>query len=415
MLALVVPVLAQTIALSMGDRTETRLVHNRTRLDLEAETRPYTRLSLTWPRAHLGAGYTPTFLVAPLENSTARERLYRTTPDRQIEFLHAVDAQGDVNFGSPRTTYSLTQNVTWAQRNFQREALSNQPISPGGATPQQPTTPPPGTLTSRAVAEAVSYGSERTSFSATHLLSPNNSSALGLGYAVSGGLGVKARRQYPLIQGPDGSVSLRSTLSPRDEVSSVAAGRYYRSELGQNAGRSVAPTRSYSVTVTESINHQFTPNFRGTLGGGAGYIRNMQTGQPTDDGLSPTGGVSLLYTTQLGRGTFGSQLATNLDPVLDAATGTLDWRVASSLLVRWTGSRLTLSLGSQAAASLVSANPYSSQSFTAQAAMSYDLRHGFAFDAGARGAYQRYGGRPDILPSEAILIALSYGTSFPLN
>jgi hypothetical protein len=54
--ALMVPVLAQAIALNLGDRTEARVVRDKFATDLEAETRPYARLSMSWRRSSLGIG-----------------------------------------------------------------------------------------------------------------------------------------------------------------------------------------------------------------------------------------------------------------------------------------------------------------------------------------------------------------------
>src|SRR6185503_14452752 len=79
-----VPILAQALAIGVGDRSELRYRSEPladTREDAwEAETRPYANVELRGKRASIGADYSPTFFYAPLEE------------DPKLTVMHAVSA-----------------------------------------------------------------------------------------------------------------------------------------------------------------------------------------------------------------------------------------------------------------------------------------------------------------------------------
>jgi hypothetical protein len=460
MSALVVTVLAQAIALNLGDRTEVRGVRDEFATDLEAETRPFARFSLTWPTASVGIGYSPALTLAPLESSTARERRQPgRTEDRHFELLHAADAQASVSFGSARTTLTLSQDVRYAQRNFRRELISSGTAtsSPGGAvgtaapttpTPSTPTptTPPdPGTGTgtpgtagtpatpdtgstlSRATSVPVSWISETTTLALNQSLSAKHALSFSLGYGVDGGLDRQAQRFFPLMHGPQASGTVSSQLGPRDGLSTVVSGQYRFSRVLQQ--ESVTdPTTMMTTTVqrfvrarnaiaaaTENLRHTFSPAFSGTVGAGVGYSRTEQYGRPSQGEPLPTGQVALDYQTILLKGNFGALVSTQFQPVSDPASGGADWRYTSLAGLAWRGKRLALGASSQAQLSLTPSRSGGTRAFNTTAQATYDLLNGFNFDCGGRVAWQEYAGGTLVYPTQVLFVGLSYGTQIPLD
>jgi hypothetical protein len=462
--ALMVPVLAQAIALNLGDRTEARVVRDEFATDLEAETRPYTRLSLTWRRASMGVGYSPVLTLAPLESSTARERRQAgRTEDRHLELLHAADAQASVTFGSATTSLTLSQNGRFAQRNFRRELISSGTATSApdvtgseGVTVPDPTTPDPtapttpgtgGTGTdgtgsaaggagtaatapgqlARASSTPVSWVSETTTLGLSHSLSVNNSLNLSAGYGVEGGLDRRAQRLFPLMHGPVATGTLSSQLGPRDGLATSVNAQYRFSRI--RATQSVTDpttmmatdverslrTRTAVVTALESLRHTFSPTFAGIIGAGVGYSRTEQYGRPSTDDVLPAGNVGLDYQTIFLKGNFGAQVATQFQPVIDQSSGEPDWRYTSLVGLVWRGKRLTLAASSQAQLSLTPSRSNGTRAFNTTAQATYDLLGGFNFDCGGRVAWQEFGGGVLVYPTQVAFVGLSYGTQIPID
>jgi hypothetical protein len=464
--ALMVPVLAQAIALNLGDRTEARVVRDKFATDLEAETRPYARLSMSWRRSSLGIGYAPVLTVAPLESSTPRERrLAGRTEDRHFELLHAADAQASFTFGSAVTSFTLSQNVKFAQRNFRRElissgsATSSPDVTGGGGVPTapDPTLPDPaapdpaapaaggtgdgtgngaggaGTNANsnnqlaRASSTPVTWIGETTTLAFNKLLSARHGLNFSAAYGVEGGVNPRAQRLFPLLHGPSASASVASQLGPRDGLSTTVNATYRFSRVvvteqvtdpmtmtSSSVDRSL-PTRSASGTATESLRHTFSPSVAALVGAGVGYSRNEQRGRPSTQEVLPTGTVALDYQTIFLKGNFGAQVATNFSPVLDQATGESDWRYVSAVALAWRGKRLTLAASSQAQLSLTPSRTTGTRSFATTAQATYDLLGGFNFDCGGRVAWQELAGNVLVYPTQVAFIGLSYGHQIPID
>jgi hypothetical protein len=467
--ALVVPVLAQAIALNLGDRTEARVVRDLYATDLEAETRPYARLSFTWPRASIGAGYSPVLTLAPIESSTPRERSQPgRTEDRHFELLQAADAQATVTFGSATTTLTLTQVGRYAQRNFRRELITSgaptsspDPTGAGGGPPAQdptipdpsvpdpsipdPTVPDPGVpgtgnagtggsttgsnansagasgqgaATARATSIPVSWVSEATTLGLSRALSQNHSLGFSVGYGVDGGLNERAKRLFPLVHGPVASSTITSQLGPRDGLSTVLGAQYRFSHvfvIDQATRPRFLRTRTAVATIMESLRHTFSREVSGSLGGGIGYSRSEQFGSPSKTDVLPTGNLALDYQTIFIKGNFGAHVGSQFQPVVDQSSGSSDWRYSSLVGFTWRGKRFTFAASSQAQLSLTPSQSNGTRAYASNAQGTYDLGDGFGFDCGGRIAWAEQAGGVQLPPTQAVFVGLSYGKQIPFD
>jgi len=416
--ALLAPILAQAVTLFIGDRTEFRSVHDLNRNDLEAESRPAAGFRFAWPRLSLGAVYEPSLTVAPLEDSTTREREFRTTPDREVQYLHAARGQARLTLGKPRTTWSFDETVHYAQRNLLREAIAGglyggAPSSPVGGAP--PGGAVGGTIPSVAnpSAERTNWGSARSAVDVTHELSRTHSLGVALGYEVSGGLDTPSRESLPPIHGPDGRVLFRTLLSPRDSLASIVAARYTLGTLSESQG--VVPgqgthTRGYYFVFVESVEHLFSRQLRGILAAGGSYSWQDQPGLPPTSGVLPSGAADLDYRTRVAKGTFQARAGVSFAPFLDPTTVTIDDRLSSRVLIGWEQGRTELILASQGTIS-TSNSPSSIAMLNATAGALYDLGSGFRLDGGVRFAWQRLQEQDTVPRSGTIFVAGSYAWS----
>jgi len=425
--ALLVPILAQAVALQLGDRTELRVVRDEIRRDLEAETRPRINLELTWPRASLGVGYAPSLRVAPIDSPSTRERSNGLVPQERFSVLHAANGAGAVSFGSGRTTLSLSQSVSWALRNFSQEVFSGgapsttAPLAPGQTPP--PTQGVPSSTTSstqvgRTVSRDLHWGGAHSGVAFSRLLSRNHSFGVGLGYDVAGGLGTTARNFYPLIHGPNGSMSVHSTLSRRTQLSSNLSSNYNVSEVSQPTAllqpKPFLVTKSFMIVLRETLAHQISRSFSADVSAGAGYSRNYQPNQPVYGEILPTGTVALKHQTTVGRGTLSTHLSSEISPQVNSFSGTIDWWYSSALNVGWQRGRWATSLGAEGDVSLGSAAGVQYRGLRGWATVAYDLRHGFSAEAGTRAIWEQVNGRYTILPSLVGFVALNWAFAQPL-
>jgi len=417
--ALLVPILAQAVALQMGDRTELRVVRDEIRRDLEAETLPRAHLALTWPRSNLAVGYAPSLRYAPIDSPSTRERRAGLVPDQKFSVRHAADGSASVSFGSTRTNLSLSQTVAWALRNLYQEAFSGGAPSSGGtaapATPGLPST----TQVGRSISRDVNWGAARSGITLSHGLSTNHTLSIGLGYDASGGLGTTARRFYPLIHGPDASATVASMLGPRTQLSSALNAEYNFSEVAPTTV-SLQPqpfllTRSWMIVQRETITHQISRTLSADIGAGVGYARNEDVGQPPVGGVLPTGSVGLSHKTSLAKGMLSTRLSSGLNPSLNSSTGKIDWWYTSDASIGWQGDRWSFQLSSEGDISVSSPAGTNSRRLRGSAFISYDLRHGFSADFGTRAIWEQVNGRYTILPSVVGFVALNWAMDQSLN
>lgn len=422
--ALLVPILAQAVALQMGDRTELRVVRDEIRRDVEAETRPRVHLGLTWPRASLGVGYAPSLRFAPIDSPSLRERQFGLVPDDRFSALHAVDGQAGVTFGSERTTLTLSQTASWALRNFHQEAVSGGAPSSVPATPVVPTPGvPSSTEVTRASSRDVNWGAARSGIELAHGISRNHMFRTGLSYDASGGLGTTARRFYPFVHGPEAYSSVHSLLSRRTQLTSAVNASYNFSQVAEDTPPTeearFLSTRSWMVEGTETISYQISRNLKGDVGGGVAYARNEEAGEPEVGAVLPTGSVGLEHEANVAKGQLSTRISSELSPTLDSTSGTIDWWYRSEVSIGWRGSRWAFLLTS---AGELTVQPQGetpgetdTRTLSGSASISYDLRHGFAAELGTRAIWQQVDGRYTILPSLIGFAALTWATEQRLD
>ncbi|HET9958305.1 MAG TPA: hypothetical protein VFQ61_27610 [Polyangiaceae bacterium] len=435
----IVPILAQALSLSVGDRTEARLrVETNDRVP-EAETRPYADLRWSGRRSALSFGYSPLFVLSPLDEK--KPELY---------VLHT--ARIGFDFRQRRTAYQITQTASYGRQNFASTALSGTPGLPAGTFPATPGTGPGGTVTtptgtpgtttgngtplgpgtttgpgavpgtatgtpigatnpnSAAVRDALTVAVLRTDFTATHALTRTSSFTFGAGYFVIGGVG-DSRRELPLQSGPDLRLRYDLRLTAKDQLFTATTGTYSSVSNG---------TRLWRLSLEQGYAHQFSESILVRLSAGVSYVRERRDGVWTDT-IYPTFGsnalVGVSYTTRFAGGQLTASAGVGYSPALTytPTTKNIDVRIDPRFLMfgglGWVKHRTTLFLNAGATLSLTPSEPGSVSNYTGAAGMYYTIVDGLVFEAGLRGLRQTVANGPDISFAYALYAALRYDTT----
>jgi hypothetical protein len=400
--AWMIGILAQAVAVTVGDRTEARTRVDSGHVFIDADTRPSIQLDAWTPRTTFGLGYSPTVTALGINS-----------PNAVVVVVHSAQAVAGYRF--ERTSFSLGENVTYGRENFR--ALSIASASQLGPTPAAgPGTMPPGQTGSppdptasgqggqtpapgatplpqvQGVDETVVYGSSNTSARIQHAFSRRLGGAVTGSYQISGGLDARSRAAIPVQKGPGAGAGVRYIATLVDTVGLTVTGDAIRTEAPATALLPATTTEIRQIGAVVNWAHRWTGQLSGQLFGGAFYERTEQLDPPTEatNDVRPEIGASLNYLTGFQGGHLAVGISSTIAPVIDRFSGLVDERASWATVISWTRGRLTL-LGTVAGVeSLYAAETAPSfLSYAGSAGAIYRLTREWSVDGGVRASWQR--------------------------
>ena len=421
MVALLGPILAQVVTLSLADRTEAREIVNQDSY-AEAATRPAAALALLWKHTRLLLGYAPSFTLTPLGSES-----------RELLVYHTAALNGSYVLG--RTVLFVNESVGYGSQNFQEQALA------GGALATAPGVPGPAagnntpaplaigtvlggpTSTNGATGgtvnptrnpvtlsnKVVRFESLATSVGVTHTASRNLVYGGDTGYALSGAVRPADQAQYPLVQGPRWSAFTRYGWGHHDNVTSTLALQYAVVSMGRSV---------WLGALTEDWAHRFNVHTSTILGVGASGTRSpvLNNGTVVAYGIYPTVNASIFESTILERGKLSLGFTVSAAPALDLTTLAVDPRVSLSATTGWTRRRFFSMLGVGSALSVRGSNNTGAlDSVTGSTSFGYMLGRAVSIDTGLRAAWQSYGGTTVIPMTYAGFVGMNFATIWPFH
>ncbi len=404
------PILAQSLSIAVGDRTEVRQVFSDEERWQDLESVPSATVGLGFERTSLELTYAPNLLYARYNR-----------PERELLVFHNANLVGTWR-ATRRLTLTLTQSAGYGERNFLLSTLGPRvdrsarartdstpppdpgPAPPGGTPPGGGTAPPGGGSTPggtvspetrfAALDETFDFMILRTGAAMTYALSRASSLGASAGYNVSGGVG-DARDVYPRFQGPDASVSYTWRPTPLDQL--VTSSRTEYSWSGDDS--------FFSARLEQGYTHQFGRYV--SLGGSVGLIYT----RIEDDGdvvtaFYPTlglgSGAGLTYETPLAGGTFSIGATAGYSPVFDTVSTSTDPRVFATLRTSYSRRRFTVYAEGTGTFSVTPDDAGALNALIAELGARQGLPAGFMVDGGARISRQSYEGE-DLVPTSYVL------------
>jgi hypothetical protein len=429
MLPLLVPILAQAVSLTLGDRTEARYVdEDATRW--EATTSPGAELALRLKRSDYSLSYSPELTITPLEHKP-REKLV----------FHNLGANATYRFRL--TTLTLNSTLGLGQINFRTAALRG----PAGVTngqvpdpadgqvtpdPADPTAPDPaqpdptggmpganpnvdanGVPVQQGQTEianrTVRYLTWNTTLSLSRQLSRQLSVGGYTGYSEQRGLDKASKLSYPKSRGISvgADVTHLYQLWKRDS---------FASSLSVEQAWSFDDTNVLSVVVREDWRHKIATGAASTLGGGLSVTRFSQRDGTVGISIFPTFNSGIGYSVKAAHGVLSMSTGAYAAPVLDPLRATVDPRLGVSGELGWIRESFSTSLSGDAAISVADSKTDDNavNSFNASYIAAYGILEGLVVDVGARGTALSFGGTTTIPPSWAVFAGVGFGHAFML-
>ena len=430
MLPLVAPIFAQLITLGVADRSEVRYL--RQEADKltpavqrwEASTNPDVRLSFRTRRSTLTLAYVPSLLITPLDHPPRQRLLFHN-----IRLLESYTWQ--------RTTLSFSSNVGFGKVNLRAAGLQapvtglvptdttttpaqpNQtpqdPNAPGTpATPTTPGTATPGTTTQPGQAGLVDKIVQHIAWTSTLSLAQNLTRrwTLGsfVGYSIDGGLDAASTKAYPFTRGSSVGASSTYTylLSARHSfITSLNA-----QQLWSSNDNNVA-----ALLGTENWVHVITPRTRNTAGAGLSVTRFSEANGRVGVSIFPTFNATISHEASVARGFLDLSAGAYAAPALDPVRATVDPRLGTSAVVRWSNKRFAATASGNAAISLARTadNANAIDSVNGSLILTYSIVDGFLVDGGVRGIARSFAGQSSIPPSWAGFVGVTFAYERLLN
>jgi hypothetical protein len=410
------PILAQTLALGVGDRTELRYLVNDTDESFQAETLANANLTLKMRNAEVGLSYAPRLLIAPL-----------TLPPDNVTILQDATLHGTVSFKSKRSTLTLGQTATYSRTNYQLTSVSAAPTvaGPDGTDPGGSTiggvgadpgatggaggaTPPTQASLSRG-SQTIEYVSLTSSVQLNHQLGRTTTMNEYAAYYFHKGLDEESRVALPRAHGVSGGVSLLEQVGRNDGLESIGAAQAVFSTRGR---------RAWTVGFSENWLHTWSRRTHTILGAGVAYARSVRgtlpagstsTTLPDEGGVFASAKAAFNYAAPAAGGDLSFLATATYEPQIDGPTTTIDPRLMLETGVTWDNrKRLTLSLVSTAILSTRSDDAGALNTFGLDARMAYQLGTNFIFESGARGAWTRFQSFEIVPPTVVLYVALAF-------
>ena len=366
--ALLAPILAQAITLSVGDRTSVSARTFNDEVFVDAETSPSLQLGLTTERTAWSLGYVPSLSV------------YSLGRDEEFALLHIGAASASMRWR--RHFLTLSQSGGYGRQNlratpiFQPEVVQDPALPPGPAADPQ--------SQNQLLDQVISYGFSNSNATLTHLLTRRLTLSEFVGYATSSGFDDVARTVYPLQREVSGGVNVGYSVTRADTLYTSAESQYVLT----------GPVGVLIVSAEERWAKRFSATTSGELGAGAAYARSESETDPEHQVL-PVATAALLLEFGGPRQRDSLQFTTQLTADVDRTTGGVDERVLWGASAERTRGRLTLGASSTGSQSV---NPDSADALTSISAgvsAEYELSEEFSVDANLSGNWQDVPGDGD--------------------
>jgi hypothetical protein len=413
MVGMLGPVLAQLVALSLGDRTEARYIGDTATVvgrHFEAETRPNAGLRLSFRHSDLGLGYQTSIIYVAAD----------AAPQKLLVVHSGYLA---ASYQLRRTSFNVGEALSYGERNFAAETLTGTttgtplgPSTPGGVTPgttpggtttpggmMTPGTTPGGTPQAGPLAQypvgVIRYYSSVTSLGVTHKLRPNVTLGAVLSYSVAGGADDESRLRAPVVKIPGAILNLTNVLNRAWRVQSTLIAQYASSPVTLATPYS---TNTVLAQATELAEYRFDPLSRVQGSAGLSVNRFEQSNGLIGYTILPSLLADVLTSSAVGGGMLQLGGTIGGRPVLDPLTATVDPRVTLGALTAWTRDTLTLSANANVTRSLGGAdNRAKLDAFTAVSRIAWQASEAFLVDAGVRTAWQTFNGETLVSPTWA--------------
>ena len=399
---LVVPILAQALSGSVGDRTEVLLrASDGEQLRWDVATAGQVSLRLQAPRTEWVLAYSPVLT----ELSLGEE-------ENSLLVSHNASLVGALQL-SPRTAVQFTESMSYGEMNFRAASLarsqaivSDAPAAETGDGPpvEAGANEPPQSSQTGTVEQTVRYGSAATGAEFSHRFSPRWRGTVSGGYSVNGGLSEQSRRQIPWTKAVDGAGSLGYSVTRSDEII-----------ISSSGNRTVTDPNTTAIIASGEVaySHRFNVASIGALSAGEAYARWRGPDGARSMALLPALAATYGYT--VGSDRSGRLLLTaqqRYGPVVDRLDGTVDQRLFSSLGVTWARGELTLACSGSAVVSDGTVQNSSMTALNAEESIQYQPDEHWVFEAGVREAWQGYGVLTDFPLLWAAFAAVSYSTGY---
>jgi hypothetical protein len=371
--ALLGPILAQALSLSVQDTTTVRLRRFGDTTFYDADTQPSVELALRTQRTSFSIGYGPTLTLDSIGS------------DPELVILHAGSAAVSTRWR--RHFLTLSQQGGYGEQNFLAA-----PIEPGVSV-TDPNAPPLPTATpetqSRQLNEVISYGFASNMLSLTHLLTRRLSLSESAGYSTSSGFDDLARTIFPLQREVFAGITVGYALTRGDTLFARGEARYVLT----------GPVGALIVIAEERWAKRWTPNLSTELGAGAAYTESEDSAAPEappEKQVVPVATAAL----RVGRGRPNErdelQIASQLTADVDRTSGEVDERVLWSVGSEHIRGRLTLSASGVGSQSLENDTENALTSISGSIAAAYALSDSFAATTGISAAWQHFPGAADV-------------------
>lgn len=419
MVTLFGPILAQLVTLSLGERTEARVVATDSAY-YEAAFRPTVGVSLMQKQLTLRLGYFPSFTITPLDSEP-----------RSLLVFQSGSLAG--TYAWRRTTLTVNQSVGYGEVNFRTLAIAGPaptnatptnngaaggPVNggtaggaggaAGGGTPTGGPAPAVTPTGSQALSsnQIVHYGTSSTSARLAHDVSGRLSLAATAVYSVTGALNATARASYPLVFGP----TLTGTAAQRfDHQNAANHSVSLQYALASNG------SQTWLTTSTETWSHQFGPRVSTTLGVGLSIGRNSRVDGYVAYSIDPTLLAGISDVNQLYPGTLALSLAAFSAPALDPVTLAVDPRVTVTGAVGLQLGAFSTSVNGSGTFSVSDQKQGAFASAGGGAGIGYRFGEAVSVDGGARVAWQAYQGVTLLPWTYAGFLALTLSASARLR
>jgi hypothetical protein len=381
-------VVAQVVSLTLGDRTETRArtLSNTTYFDVE--TRPLAQLDVKGRRARWSLTYVPT--ISTLSLGTSLE---------QTLFLQL--GRSELSYRWRRTTLRWIEDASYGRQSFQVYALSQAPVTTGGAGAPPGGTAPPGGIGSTSqlgyLHQTLLTGSLDSTAEIDHAFTRRVQGQLSGGYRLFGGLDNTSREALPWMRGPHGSARLSVRASRVDTLSTSVNGY----SLVASNGRT-----PWLTWAEEEWEHRWSRQWSGRWTAGAASAN----GYP----MLGVASTSIRWRTLLGReSAFLADGAVRLAPMIDARTALVDERVSAELGGAWSRGDWTLLTRGTWVRSTDTKKATGVEILLGSAGISWQVARWVALETGVRATQYTVGGTTTLPAEWAVFGALRLAETWP--
>ena len=405
MALVLIPILAQALFVSAGDRSEVSLRNTQDESYLDVVTQGQLGLAVLTRRSTWRLSYSPTLSQYDLGGATS-----------SLLILHTGTFSANLRL-TPRTSVFVMEEGSYGERSMRLMPLVTPQSSGYYTAGAAADTPTGGANTSGGVGaqaglgpqvtvpvpRTILYGSTTGTVAVTNQLNSRWQTLARLGYHVSGGLDQVSRSFMPRLETVSSGVALSHAATRRDQVvlgldafRSNTRAEFVEREAAvasaditwrHQSGRTLSAELSAGVAfarVTTFARSPFRPEF--PLPSVPSYDPALSNTHEADNFVVPTGSLNLSSTHRWQRGRLQLGFAQSIYPYVDRMTGLVSPRSVTQVRAAWTRRRLTVGGTGEVATSLLSEREGSAlrRLYNFHQFLEYALRPHWTFQTGLR-------------------------------